>query len=299
MFVAFACGGAAVADAQITTYGPNPALTLGANGNYANNYTFAGFSPQDHPNGGAGSPKYDAYNYLILNDVNPNDLNWAPSAAAGLNVSYPGLFWPGDGQTLWYGDEYIHSGAVGEFVWGSRHPAATPQSATQQPPAGQLPPGAVSPPNANANGVVGNYPPAGDPSGFYYNPMGDVVSVAAKSTAPTPPPGGTTTPAPPPGGGTTSTTVNFDHPWTGNVESALRSLLATGLAGADGSNGQLVVDQMNGMGGIYAGGEFQPHHDGVGAPTYGYGWFYVSYVDIGGGTIGYQIVEFGTPPAGD
>jgi hypothetical protein len=92
----------------------------------------------------------------------------------------------------------------------------------------------------------------------------------------------------------------FDHSWTGNVENALRAILATGLAGADGLNGQAVVDQMNAMGGIYAGAEFQPAHDGPGGPpVYGFSWFYVAYVPLSNGALGYQIVEFGTPPPGD
>jgi len=108
------------------------------------------------------------------------------------------------------------------------------------------------------------------------------------------------TPAPAASTPTPTNGVLFDHPWTGNVELQLRALLASGLAGANGLNGQAVVDQMNALGGIYAGGEFQQQHDGPGGfPTYGYGWFYVSYVPIGNGTSYYQIVEFGTPPAGD
>lgn len=94
--------------------------------------------------------------------------------------------------------------------------------------------------------------------------------------------------------------VWFDHSWTGNVENALRNLLATGLGGSDGLNGQAVVDQMNAMGGIYAGAEFQPAHDGPGGPpVYGFSWFYVAFVPLGNGQTGYQIVEFGTPPPGD
>jgi hypothetical protein len=111
--------------------------------------------------------------------------------------------------------------------------------------------------------------------------------------APAPPPPPVPV-APTPTGG-----VLFDHPWSGNVELQLRGLLASGLAGPDGLNGQAVVDQMNALGGIYAGAEFQQHHDGPsGFPTYGFPWFYVSYVPIGGSNE-YQIVEFGTPPSGD
>jgi hypothetical protein len=118
-----------------------------------------------------------------------------------------------------------------------------------------------------------------------------LAAPVAPPTVPTPP----AVPTAPTSG------VLFDHPWTGNVELQLRALLASGLAGANGLNGQAVVDQMNALGGIYAGGEFQPHHDGVGYPTYGYGWFYVSYVPLTGASSSgyYQIVEFGTPPPGD
>jgi hypothetical protein len=94
--------------------------------------------------------------------------------------------------------------------------------------------------------------------------------------------------------------VWFDHSWTGNAENALRALLATGLGGADGLNGQAVVDQMNAMGGIYAGAEFQPMHDGPGGPpVYGFSWFYVAFVPLSNGALGYQIVEFATRPPGD
>jgi hypothetical protein len=96
-------------------------------------------------------------------------------------------------------------------------------------------------------------------------------------------------------------TVLFDHPWSGNVELTLRALLASGLAGPDGLNGEAVIAQMNAIGGIYAGAEFQPAHDGGGFPTYGFGWFYVSYVTSGQGAppAYYQIVEYGAPPYGD
>ena len=73
----------------------------------------------------------------------------------------------------------------------------------------------------------------------------------------------------------------------------------SGLAGPDGSNGQAVIDQMNALGGIYINGVFQPHHNRVGQPTYGFPWFYVSYVPMNGGVLTYQIVEFGSAPAGN
>jgi hypothetical protein len=94
--------------------------------------------------------------------------------------------------------------------------------------------------------------------------------------------------------------VLFDHPWSGKVELALRALLASGLGQPDGEGGYGVLAQMDSYGGIYAGGEFQPHHDGpLGVPTYGFGWFYVSYITYDYVTGYYQIVEFAPPPPGD
>jgi hypothetical protein len=82
--------------------------------------------------------------------------------------------------------------------------------------------------------------------------------------------------------------VQFDHPWTGDIESHLRTILATGLAGSDGSNGQAVIDQMNALGAPYNTGEFVAHHNGpAGLPTYGFPNFYVSYLP----EKVYQIVE--------
>jgi hypothetical protein len=101
------------------------------------------------------------------------------------------------------------------------------------------------------------------------------------------------------------TSVLFDHDWTGTVPTALRTLLAMGLAGPDGSNGQAVIDKLQTYDlGPDANGEFQPHHNGpAGLPTYGFPKFYVSYVPLsaGGGPIPddgsgrsyYQIVVFG------
>jgi hypothetical protein len=94
--------------------------------------------------------------------------------------------------------------------------------------------------------------------------------------------------------------VLFDHPWSGKVELALRALLESGLGQPDGEGGYSVLAQMDSYGGIYAGGEFQPHHDGpLGVPTYGFGWFYVSYITFDYVTGYYQIVEFAPPPPGD
>jgi hypothetical protein len=107
--------------------------------------------------------------------------------------------------------------------------------------------------------------------------------------------------APPPtsGGPMQINGVWFDHAWTGIVENKLRDLLVTGLGGADALNGQAVVDQLNAMGGIYAGAVFQPQHGPGGPPVYGFHWFYVAFVPLSNGALGYQIVEFGTPPPGD
>jgi|WetSurMetagenome_2_1015567.scaffolds.fasta_scaffold135766_2 hypothetical protein len=101
--------------------------------------TFAGFSPQNHTNltlADLANPlnaKYAAYNYLLSNQVFP-DQTWAPGVADALNQKYgTTIFHAIDGETLGYGDEYIHSApngygmsqgtysptARGEFLWGS------------------------------------------------------------------------------------------------------------------------------------------------------------------------------------
>jgi hypothetical protein len=101
------------------------------------------------------------------------------------------------------------------------------------------------------------------------------------------------------GGGPDGSIVQFDHDWTGAVELKLRDILSTGLAGPDGGNGQAVVDEVNAAL-PYAAGIFQPRHDGKGYRTYGFPWFYVSYIPRDDdGTGFYQIVEFGTPPVGN
>jgi hypothetical protein len=101
--------------------------------------TFAGFSPQNHTNltladlANPMNAKYAAYNYLLSNQVVPNQ-TWAPAAADALNQKYgTTIFHAIDGETLGYGDEYIHSApngygmsqgtysptATGEFLWGA------------------------------------------------------------------------------------------------------------------------------------------------------------------------------------
>ncbi len=101
--------------------------------------TFAGFSPQNHTDLAladlklAKNAKYAAYDYLLSNKIAP-DATWAPTAADALNKQTGStLFHAIDGETLGYGDEYIHSApngrgmpsgtynptAVGEFLWGA------------------------------------------------------------------------------------------------------------------------------------------------------------------------------------
>jgi hypothetical protein len=101
--------------------------------------TFAGFSPQDHRDltlADLGVPgkaeKYAAYSYLLTNKVQPTS-DWAPGVAEALNRKYnTSVFHAIDGETLGYGNEYIHSAAngygmapgtynrnaTGEFFWG-------------------------------------------------------------------------------------------------------------------------------------------------------------------------------------
>jgi hypothetical protein len=102
--------------------------------------TFAGFSPQDHTDltlNDLGVPgkaeKYAAYDYLLSNQVQPTN-DWASSAAAALNTKYNTTAYTAiDGETLGFGNEYIHSASngygmargtfnptsTGEFFWGN------------------------------------------------------------------------------------------------------------------------------------------------------------------------------------
>ena len=101
--------------------------------------TFAGFSPQDHTDltlDDLGVPgkaeKYAAYDYLLSNQVKPTS-DWASGAADALNAKYNTTVYHAiDGETLGFGNEYIHSAAngygmqhgtynltsTGEFFWG-------------------------------------------------------------------------------------------------------------------------------------------------------------------------------------
>lgn len=103
---------------------------------------FFGFSPQNHQGETptVTNPKYAVYNYL--QNVDPRSA-WAQSAADTLNKQFNTQeFKALDGETLGYGDEYVHSGqpgggpgslsnpgtGAGAFTWGSQ-PA--PQSGQQ------------------------------------------------------------------------------------------------------------------------------------------------------------------------
>ena len=101
--------------------------------------TYAGFSPQDHTDltlADLGVPgkaeKYAVYSYMVANKIQPTG-DWAPGVAAALNAKYnTTVFNAIDGETLGYGNEYVHSAAngygmaagtynraaTGEFFWG-------------------------------------------------------------------------------------------------------------------------------------------------------------------------------------
>lgn len=102
--------------------------------------TLAGFSPQDHTHltlADLGIPgraeKYAVYHYLVTNRVQPTH-DWAPAAAEALNRKYNTTVYHAiDGETLGYGNQYVHSApngygmlpgtynphATGEFFWGA------------------------------------------------------------------------------------------------------------------------------------------------------------------------------------
>lgn len=101
--------------------------------------TFAGFSPENHTDltlADLGIPgkaeKYAVYSYLLNNRIQPTN-DWAPAAAAALNKKYnTNVYEAIDGETLKYGNEFVHSApnghgllpgqynpnATGEFFWG-------------------------------------------------------------------------------------------------------------------------------------------------------------------------------------
>jgi hypothetical protein len=101
--------------------------------------TFAGWSPQNHRDltledlGVPGkAEKYAVYNHLLSNQVQPTS-DWAPGVAEALNAKYNTTVYRAiDGETLGFGNEYVHSApnghgmargtynpnATGEFYWG-------------------------------------------------------------------------------------------------------------------------------------------------------------------------------------
>ena len=98
-----------------------------------------------------------------------------------------------------------------------------------------------------------------------------------------------------------STASGSDHSWTGNVENALRALLATGLAGGDGLErpGGRRPDECHGRH-LCGARSFSPSMTGRAARrSTASSWFYVAYVPLNNGALGFQIVEFGTPPPGN
>jgi hypothetical protein len=107
--------------------------------------TLAGYSPQNHTNLTAAdlastdpasvsqNAKYLVYNYFLANQTQPT-ADWAPAAATALNAQYnTNIFHAIDGETLGYGNEYVHSApngygmpqgtynpsATGELFWGA------------------------------------------------------------------------------------------------------------------------------------------------------------------------------------
>jgi len=113
-------------------------LDLGADANLAPyGVALIGFSPQDHQGADlrdARNAKYIAYAYLVANKIAPSK-TWAPAAVAALAAVVPVVAWTAaDGETLIYGDEFIHTAPRGhgdpgllhrddlnplEFFWGS------------------------------------------------------------------------------------------------------------------------------------------------------------------------------------
>ena len=107
-------------------------------------YVFAGFCPENHlgETPTVNAPKYAVYNELatLANDPSFDPKNFASKAAADLNQLFGNPTWTDgqplfralDGETLGYGDEYVHYAptgyglqpgaynpeAPGEFFWG-------------------------------------------------------------------------------------------------------------------------------------------------------------------------------------
>ena len=111
--------------------GPTPFQPVGSA------YQFLGFDPRAHlgETPTVTAPKYAVYNELatLSNLAGFDPLNFASKAAADLNAMFnTSQFKAVDGQTLVYGDEYVHTApagmyaalggdanAAGEFFWGA------------------------------------------------------------------------------------------------------------------------------------------------------------------------------------
>jgi hypothetical protein len=131
--------GGVPSDSEATGDATEAAPSTWTDNNAPYGVTFAGFSPQDHRDltlSDLGVPgkaeKYAAYSYLLANKIEPTS-DWAPKVADALNAKYnTTVFHAIDGETLGYGNEYIHSAqngygmasgtynpsARGEFFWG-------------------------------------------------------------------------------------------------------------------------------------------------------------------------------------
>jgi hypothetical protein len=115
-----------------------PTLTIGGDANNAPyGVTLAGFSPQDHQGANLRdqtNAKYVVYAYLAANQIPPSK-SWASAAVPVLSAAVPTVPWQAaDGETLVYGDEYVHTAPNGygmapgtwnpdmaplEFFWGA------------------------------------------------------------------------------------------------------------------------------------------------------------------------------------
>ncbi len=128
--------GAPPPDESSTTDAIPPSAWTDDNAPYG--VTLAGWDPQNHTNltmddlKDLKNAKYAVYEYLRAHRVEP-DSTWAPAAADALNKQLgTTVFTALDGETLAYGDEYVHSApngygmrsgtynpnARGEFFWG-------------------------------------------------------------------------------------------------------------------------------------------------------------------------------------
>jgi hypothetical protein len=135
-------GGHATGTPQSETDSPPPDVlpSTWTDDNAPYGVTLAGWSPQNHTDltlADLADPmkaKYAVYNYLRSNRIMP-DKTWATVAAEALNTKYnTTIFHAIDGETLGYGDEYVHTAsngwgllpgqynpsASGEFLWGWR-----------------------------------------------------------------------------------------------------------------------------------------------------------------------------------